>query len=102
MESAFDTDKDNFSDRHYPEGKRSKMNEQFKHDVSLVLPQAEPDVAAPFRPFGHSHRHGKGEREHNPREGGFPQGRHFKKFQSDENRGFGQKKKPFFHKQKDR
>ena len=62
----------------------------------------------PFRPlhgrqpsFSHSHHHGKG--EHNSsREGGFAQGRPFDKQQGGENRGFGQRKKPFFRRRKDR
>ena len=62
----------------------------------------------PFRPlhgrqpgFGHSHHHGKGGHK-DSREGGFTQGRHFDKQQGGENQGFGQRKKPFFRRRKDR
>lgn len=65
------------------------------------------------RPFGHSHRRGKGEQGHSLREGDFNQGRPFarpgnsllragEKRQGDENQGFGQKKKTFFHRRKNR
>jgi len=69
---------------------------------SLSKPQERPPFrekhfSKPFRPFSHSRPHDK--REHDrPREGGFER---FKKHKRDEGQGFGQKKKPFFHKQKD-
>ena len=63
----------------------------------------------PFRPmparpagFSPSHRYGKGEHDHSPRQGGFVPGRPFDQPQGNENRGFGQKKRPFFRQRKDR
>ncbi len=55
-------------------------------------PLREKHFSKPFRPFGHSHRHGKAEYDNNF--SGRPGERH----QGDQHQGFGQKKKTFFNK----
>ena len=52
----------------------------------------------PYRSFDHY----KKKTYDNPRGSDFGHERHFEKRHGDENRGFGQKKKPFFHKRRDR
>ena len=69
---------------------------------SQEKPFQEKRFSKPFRSFGHSPRYGKGEHDRSPRERDFDQGRHSEKRPGDQNRSFGQKKKPFFHKRKDR
>jgi len=56
----------------------------------------------PFRPFSHSHHHDRGERDNSSRERDFSRGRPFEKHQGGENQEFGPKKKPFFHRKKER
>lgn len=71
-------------------------------------PFREKRFAKPFRSFGPSHPRARGEYNNSfrePRAGGFPQGRPFKKHdrpERDENRGFSHKKKPFYQKRNDR
>ena len=77
-----------------------------KIDSLLEKPQERPfkerHFSKPFRPaYSHSPRQGKGDYD-KPREGNFFQGRPFKKHQRDEGQGYSHKKKPFFHKRKDR
>ena len=71
---------------------------------SSERPFKERHFSKPFRPggFGHSHHPVKREHDNGPRESGFAQGHHFSRQQSGENRGFSQRKKPFFHERKDR
>ena len=69
---------------------------------SQEKPFQEKRFSKPFRSFGHSPRHGKGEYDRSSRGKDFDQGRHFEKRPGGPNRDFGQKKKPFFHKRKDR
>jgi len=57
--------------------------------------------SAPFRPFGHSYGHSKGEPHNRSRESSFAQGQSLNKQPGNENREFGQRKKPFFRQRKD-
>ena len=83
--------------------------------IDLLTSQSSQSSERPFRgkPFSKPYRPGGGgyfprreNREHGnpPREGNFSQGdRPFRKPHGDENRGgFGPRKKPFFHRRKDR
>lgn len=88
-----------------------KMQQQLeflvkKIDVLINQSQEKPfrekRFSKPLRSFSHSPHHGKGEYDRSPRERSFDQGRHFEKRPGGPTQGFGQKKKPFFHKRKDR
>jgi len=75
-----------------------------KIDSLINKPSGRPFERKPFlkpqRSFGHSHHYGKGQQGSSSRVGNFGQGRRFDKQQSDGNRKFGQKKKPFYHSRK--
>ena len=63
-------------------------------------PFQEQRFSKPFRPpFRGSHQ-GKGEYNSHSRENKFAPGQNFKKHHSDESRGYGEKKKPYFFKKK--
>ena len=56
----------------------------------------------PLQPFERSSYYGRGKQGNASRERSFTQSRPFDKQQGDENRGFGQRKKPFFRHRKER
>ncbi len=80
---------------------------------SQERPFREKRFSKPFRPFGNSQHHGKREHDHSPRERGFEQGqnssrpsnfssRDGERRQGNQHRGYGPKKKSFYHNRKDR
>lgn len=88
-----------------------KMQQQLsflekKIDILISQSQEKPfkgrPFPKPFRPFSHSHHHDRGERDNSSRERDFSRGRPFEKHERGEHQEFGPKKKPFFHRKKDR
>lgn len=69
---------------------------------SSVRPFEGKRFSKPLRPFDHSNYHDRGKQGHGSGERNFSQGGRFDKQQGDENRGFGQRKKPFFSHRKER
>jgi hypothetical protein len=71
-------------------------------NVSPDRPFRSRPFSKPYRSFDHPQRHGKGEREHSPRERDSAQGHFYERRQRDKSRGPDPKKKPFAFKRKDR
>ena len=88
-----------------------KMQQQLvflekKIDILISQSQAksfgEKHFSKPFRSFDRPHRRPGREYDHGSGEKSFDRERHFEKRHGEENRGFGQKKGPFFHKRRDK
>ena len=74
-----------------------------KHFSKPFQKPFQKSFAKPFRSFSPSPYQGKREQDADPRKSRFAKGPQFKsQHQSDENRGFDKKKKPFFQKKKER
>lgn len=69
---------------------------------SQERPFRERHFSKPYRSFGDSQHHGKRERSHGPGERNFGPGHPFEKRHDEEAGGFNRKKRPFFHRRKER
>jgi hypothetical protein len=65
-------------------------------------PFRKKTFSKPFRSFDQPHRHGKGEREHHPRERDSAPGHFYERRPKEKSRGANPKRKPFGFKRKDR
>jgi hypothetical protein len=78
------------------------QEKSFGERPSQDRPFRKRPFSKPFRSFDHSHRHGKGEREHNPRERDSAPGHFYERRPQEKSRGSNPRKKPFVFKRKDR
>jgi hypothetical protein len=74
----------------------------FEERPSQGRPFRKRPFSKPFRSFDNSQRHGKGEREHNPRERSSAPGHFYERRPQEKSRSVNPKKKTFGFKRKDR